>query len=180
MVRVIGPDGNQMGVLAISDALRVAREMELDLVEVAPTSRPPVCRIMDFGKYKYEQAKREQKARRKQHQSIVKEVKLRPKIEDHDFDFKMKHARTFLSNHDKVKISVIFRGRELSHPELGYELIEQVVQTLGDVAVVEQRPNLEGRMLVMLLSPKPGVGAAPKQKTEEKAVSQGPSEAKSG
>jgi len=166
MVRVIGVDGTQLGVMAISDALRSAREQELDLVEVAPTSRPPVCRIMDFGKYKYEQAKRDQKAKRKQHLSVVKEVKLRPKIEDHDFDFKMRNARKFLEERDKVKITVIFRGRELSHPELGYELIQQVMTTLTDIATVEQKPTQEGRMLVMMLAPKPGAGAAPKSKPE--------------
>jgi translation initiation factor IF-3 len=169
MVRVIGADSAQLGVMAISDALRLAREMELDLVEVAPTSRPPVCRVMDFGKYKYEQAKREQKARRKQHQSVVKEVKLRPKIEEHDFDFKMKHARVFLEERDKVKISVIFRGRELSHPELGYELIEQVVQVLGDLATVEQKPYLEGKMLTMMMTPRPHTGVVVKPKPPEKA-----------
>ncbi len=176
MVRVIGPDGDQMGVMAVSDALRTAREMELDLVEVAPTSRPPVCRIMDFGKYKYEQAKREQKAKRKQHLSVVKEVKIRPKIEDHDFDFKMKHARTFLEERDKVKISVIFRGRELSHPELGYQLIEEVVKTLGDIATVEQKPTQEGRMLTMMLAPRPGVGAAPKKAEDAPSAGAPPAE----
>lgn len=166
MVRVIGPDGDQKGVMAVSDALRLAREMELDLVEVAPTSRPPVCRVMDFGKYKYEQAKREQRAKRKQHLAVVKEVKIRPKIEDHDFDFKMRHARKFLEERDKVKISVIFRGRELSHPELGYALIEEVVRALTDIATVEQRPAQEGRMLTMMLAPRPGVSAAPKKGDE--------------
>jgi translation initiation factor IF-3 len=169
MVRVIGPDSGQLGVMAVSDALRMAREMDLDLVEVAPTSRPPVCRIMDFGKYRYEQAKREQKAKRKQHLSVVKEVKLRPKIEEHDFEFKMKHARQFLEERDKVKISVLFRGRELSHPELGYALIENVVQTLGDVATVEQKPSQEGRMLVMMLAPRPGVAAKPKSAPDRPA-----------
>jgi translation initiation factor IF-3 len=173
MVRVIGPDSAQLGVMAVSEALRTAREMELDLVEVAPTSRPPVCRIMDFGKYRYEQAKRDQKAKRKQHLAVVKEVKLRPKIEEHDFDFKMKHARKFLEERDKVKVSVLFRGRELSHMELGYALIESVVQALADIASVEQKPALEGRMLVMMLSPKPGASPA-KPKRDEGARSSEP------
>ena len=177
MVRVIGPDSTQLGVMAVSDALRTAREMELDLVEVATTSRPPVCRIMNFGKYRYEQAKREQKAKRRQHLSVVKEIKLRPKIEEHDFDFKMKHARTFLSERDKVKITVLFRGRELSHPELGFALIESVVQALSDVATIEQKPAMEGRMLVMMMAPRPGVGAAPKPKKEEGINAAGPSPA---
>lgn len=157
MVRVIGADGDQLGVMAISEALRTARELDLDLVEVAAQARPPVCRIMDFGKYKYESAKREQKARKKQHQSVVKEVKLRPKIEEHDFDFKMKHARNFLMERDKVKVTVIFRGRELSHPELGYALLEDVIRALEDVANVEQRPSQDGRALVMMIAPKPGL-----------------------
>jgi translation initiation factor IF-3 len=173
MVRVIGPDGTQLGVLAVSDALRMARELELDLVEVAPTSRPPVCRVMDFGKYRYEQAKREQKAKRRQHLSVVKEVKLRPKIEDHDFDFKVRNARKFLEERDKVKITVLFRGREISHPELGYELIRSVAEALLDVATVEQQPTQEGRMLVMMLAPKPGVGAA-KPKREDGPSPSGP------
>jgi len=168
MVRVIGPDGAQLGVLAVSDALRMAREMVLDLVEVAPTSRPPVCRVMDFGKYRYEQAKREQKAKRRQHLSVVKEVKLRPKIEEHDFEFKVRNARKFLAERDKVKITVLFRGREISHPELGYELIRSVAEALLDVATVEQQPTPEGRMLVMMLAPKPGAGTA-KPKREEGA-----------
>jgi translation initiation factor IF-3 len=173
MVRVIGPDGAQMGVMAVSDALRSAREMDLDLVEVAPTSRPPVCRVMDFGKYRYEQAKREQKAKRKQHLSIVKEVKLRPKIEEHDFEFKMKHARQFLGERDKVKVSVLFRGRELSHPELGYQLIESVVQALSDIATVEQKPSQEGRMLVMMLAPRPGVGTPKKPSSDGSSQPEG-------
>lgn len=174
MVRVIGPDGAQMGVLAVSDALRIARDMELDLVEVAPTSRPPVCRVMDFGKYRYEQAKREQKAKRKQHLSVVKEVKLRPKIEDHDFDFKVRNARKFLEERDKVKITVLFRGREISHPELGYQLIRSVAEALTDVATVEQNPTQEGRMLVMMLSPRPGVGVAKPKKDENEKRDEAP------
>ena len=168
MVRVIiDANGDQLGVMAISDALRTAREMELDLVEVAPTARPPVCKIMDFGKFKYEEAKKEQQARKKQHQSVVKEVKLRPRVERHDFEFKMRHAREFLEERDKVKITVQFRGRELSHPELGYELMEKVIAILGDVANVEQRVAQEGRFLTMMLAAKPAVGAAPKTKPKE-------------
>lgn len=163
MVRVVSPDGNQLGVMAISEALRTAREMGADLVEVSPTSRPPVCRIMDYGKYKYEQAKREQKAKKRQHQTIVKEVKLRPKIERHDFEFKMRHARKFLEERDKVKVTMMFRGREMSHSEIGFDILQDVVDHLGDVATVEQKPGFEGRTLTMLLAPKP---AAPKPKSE--------------
>lgn len=167
MVRVIGPTSEQIGVMAISDALRLAREQQLDLVEVAPTARPPVCRIMDFGKYKYETAKKEAQARRKQHQTIVKEVKLRPKIETHDFDFKMKHARKFLTERDKVKITVTFRGREMTHPELGYELMDDVIRTLDDVGNIEQKPSMDGRMITMLMSPKPGLKAKTKDAEDE-------------
>jgi translation initiation factor IF-3 len=180
MVRVIGSEGDQLGVMAISDALRMAREMELDLVEVAPTSRPPVCRVMDFGKYKYEQAKRDQKAKRRQHVTVVKEVKLRPKIEEHDFNFKMRHARDFLMARDKVKVLVLFRGREISHPELGHELLAGVVQTLQDIAVVEQHPSQEGRMLVMMLAPKPGVGPAPKPKPQPQEGARAPESSAAG
>lgn len=172
MVRVIGPEGDQLGVMAISEALRVAREMTLDLVEVAPAARPPVCRVMDFGKYKYEQAKREQKAKKKQRLTVVKEVKLRPKVEKHDFEFKMRNARRFLEERDKVKIVVQFRGRELSHPELGRELIDRVIETLTDVGTVEQAPSLEGRVMVMMLAPKPAAVAKKSPKVdavEEKA-----------
>lgn len=175
MVRVIGADGSQLGVMAISEALRQARELEQDLVEVAPAARPPVCRIMDFGKYRYETAKRESKAKKKQHQTVVKEVKLRPKIEEHDFNFKMKHAREFLGERDKVKITVMFRGRELSHPELGFELMEEVVRTLEDVANVEQRPSQDGRSLVMMLAPKP---SAKKEATKASGPEDAPSRQK--
>jgi translation initiation factor IF-3 len=167
MVRVISANGDQLGVMAISEALRMAREQELDLVEVAAAARPPVCRVMDFGKYKYEQAKRESKAKKKQHVTVVKEVKLRPRVEKHDFEFKLRHAREFLLERDKVKITVQFRGRELSHPELGYELMERVITTLADIAQVEQRMAMEGRFLTMMLSAKPGVGAPPKPKPED-------------
>lgn len=170
MVRVIAANGDQLGVMAVSEALRLAREMQIDLVEVAPTARPPVCRIMDFGKYKYEQAKREQKAKRKQHVTVLKEVKLRPRVERHDFEFKMRHAREFLGERDKVKITIQFRGRELSHPELGFELMEKVIASLSDVAQVEQRGRLEGRFLTMMLAAKPGVIATPKPGAEGEAV----------
>ena len=166
-VRLVGPNGEQVGIVRVEDALRLAAEADLDLVEVAPMARPPVAKLMDFGKFKYEEAKKEQQARKKQHQSVVKEVKLRPRVERHDFEFKMRHAREFLEERDKVKITVQFRGRELSHPELGYELMEKVIAILGDVANVEQRVAQEGRFLTMMLAAKPAVGAAPKTKPKE-------------
>ena len=160
MVRVVGPDGNQLGVMPISEALRAAREQELDLVEVASRSNPPVVRIMDYGKYKYEQSKRDQRAKKRQHQTVVKEVKLRPKIEEHDFRFKMKHAEKFLKERDKVKFTVMFRGRELSHAELGHELLADVVEALAEIGQVENRPQMEGRTLTMLMAPKSGAAPA--------------------
>ncbi len=156
MVRVVGADGNQLGVMAISEALQMARDLGQDLVEVAPNAKPPVCRIMDYGKYKYQQSKREQQAKKRQHQVQVKEVKLRPKIERHDFETKMRRARKFLEARDKVKITVMFRGREMSHQGLGYELLQAVVEELADVAGVEQNPSSEGRTITMLLTPLAG------------------------
>jgi len=170
MVRVVGPDGTQLGVMAISEALRTARDLNQDLVEVAPNSRPPVCRVMDYGKYRYEQSKREAKAKKRQHQTVVKEVKLRPKIERHDFEFKMRNARKFLEERDKVKVTMLFRGRELSHADIGYEILQDVIEFLADVANVEQKPSMEGRALTMLLSPRPAAMRAKepqKSETEE-------------
>jgi len=153
-VRVIGDDGEQIGILATRDALVMAQSKGLDLVEVAATSRPPVCRIMDYGKFKYEQNLRARKARRNQHQMQLKEVKMRPKIEDHDYNFKLKHARTFLEERDKVKFTVTFRGREMAHQELGYKIIEAIMTDLADVAVIETPPRTEGRTLSMVVAPK--------------------------
>jgi translation initiation factor IF-3 len=151
---VIGDDGSQIGILTTREAIAMAQAKGLDLVEVAPTARPPVCKIMDYGKFKYEQNRAAKVAKKKQHQMQLKEVKMRPKIEDHDYDFKLKHAREFLAQRDKVKFTVTFRGREMAHQELGYKIIEQVLQDLSDVAVVEQSPRAEGRTVSLVLSPK--------------------------
>ncbi len=151
---MIGDDGSQVGILATREALALAQSKGLDLVEVAATSRPPVCRIMDYGKFKYEQNLRARKARKNQHQMQLKEVKMRPKIEDHDYDFKLRHARTFLEERDKVKFTVTFRGREMAHQELGYKIIEAIVNDLADVAVVETPPRSEGRTVSMVMTPK--------------------------
>ena len=153
-VRVIGDDGSQIGILTTREAIAMAQAKGLDLVEVAPTARPPVCKIMDYGKFKYEQNRAAKAAKKKQHQMQLKEVKMRPKIEDHDYDFKVKHAREFLEQRDKVKFTVTFRGREMAHQELGYKIIEQVLQDLADIAVVEQPPRAEGRTVSLVLSPK--------------------------
>ncbi len=153
-VRVIGADGEQIGILPTRDALLKARELGLDLVEVSPNAAPPVCRIMDFGRYKYEQSKKERKARKRQHVMHVKEVKLRPKIEDHDYEFKVANARKFLERHDKVKFTVTFRGREMAHSELGRKLLAGVVADLADIGQVETDMRMEGRNLVLLMVPK--------------------------
>jgi translation initiation factor IF-3 len=163
-VRVIADDGTQLGILGVREALVLAQEKGLDLVEVSPTARPPVCRIMDYGKFKYEQSKRERKARKKQHVMHLKEVKLRPKIDDHDYDFKMTHAREFLTHRDKVKVTVTFRGREMAHQELGHQMLQRVIANLADIATPESIPKSEGRTLVMIMLPKPakvGTGPAP-------------------
>src|SRR5262245_17126195 len=144
-VRVIADDGSQVGVLATRDALQMAQSRNLDLVEVSPTARPPVCRIMDYGKFKYEQNRRARKAKKKQHQMQLKEIKMRPKIDDHDYAFKMQHARTFLTERDKVKFTITFRGREIAHMDIGRTLINKAISELADVSTVEAAPRAEGR-----------------------------------
>ena len=153
-VRLIGPDGEQIGIMPIREALAQAAEAHLDLVEVAPQANPPVCRIMDYGKFKYQQSKKQQEARRRQTTIQVKEIKVRPKIEEHDMGFKLKNSRRFLSEGDKVKISVIFRGREIAHTDRGIRILAQMAEALGDVGLVEQAPKLEGRNMFMLIAPK--------------------------
>lgn len=136
------------------DALRLAQEQELDLVEVAPTAKPPVCRIMDYGKFKYEQSKREKEAKKKQKIVSIKEMKFRPNIEDHDRDVKTKNIIKFLTEGDKVKVTMMFRGRELAHTPLGKQILEQVAQSLQDISNIERHPKLEGRNMIMILTPK--------------------------
>lgn len=153
-VRVISPEGKQIGILPLQEALRLAEEQGLDLVEVAPQATPPVCRIMNYGKYKYQQSKKIHEAKKHQTVTQVKEVKLRPRTEEHDLQFKLRHAKRFLSEGNKVKISMLFRGREIAHPEMGKELLNRIITELKDLMVVEQAPRLEGRSMVMLLAPK--------------------------
>ncbi|MEW6014412.1 MAG: translation initiation factor IF-3 [Candidatus Zixiibacteriota bacterium] len=163
-VRLIGASGEQIGIIPIREALERAREANLDLVEVSPTSRPPVCRIMDFGKYKYELAKKAKLARKKQHVVQMKEMRYRPKIDEHDFQFKTKHVREFLMQGSKVKAFVMFSGREMAHTEYGYKLLERVVQELSDISTIEQTAKLEGRNLTVILNPKPqAIKAKPKR-----------------
>ena len=142
-----------MGVVPIEEAQATARERGLDLVEVAPNARPPVCRIMDFGRYKYEQAKADREARRKQHVTQMKEIKMRPNIEEHDFEFKTRHIKRFLEERNKVKVTIMFRGREMAHTENGREVLDDVIEEIGELAVVEQAARLEGRNMFLILAP---------------------------
>nr|WP_026362269.1 translation initiation factor IF-3 [Geopsychrobacter electrodiphilus] len=152
-VRVIDDEGNQLGVLGTPEALRVALERGLDLVEVSPQADPPVCRIMDFGKYKYQMAKRSSEARKKQVRVELKEIKMRPKTDDHDFDFKIKHARRFLEEGNKVKMTIMFRGRENAHPEQGLIQLDRAIEALKDLGQVESRPSKMGRFMTMVVGP---------------------------
>ncbi len=147
--------GEQLGIMPLREALRLATEQQLDLVEVAPSAKPPVCRLMDFGKYKYEQQKRDKETKKKQKIITIKEVKLRPNIEDHDFHVKAKNAQRFLEDGDKVKVTIMFRGRELSHPELGRQILVKMADLLKDIAVTERDAKLEGKNMIMILAAKP-------------------------
>jgi len=151
---VVSADGEQLGILPIQEALETARKQDLDLVEVAPDAQPPVCRIMDFGKYKYTQARRLKEARKKQTTIQVKEVKMGPKTEKHDFDFKLKHVRRFIEDGHKAKVTVRFKGREMAHTELGWKMLQKMVDAVTDIANVENNPRMEGRLLHIVLSPK--------------------------
>jgi translation initiation factor IF-3 len=153
-VRVVTAEGEQLGVLPVEEALAAAQERGLDLVEVAPMARPPVVKIMDYGKYKFEEAKAARAAKKKQHVIHLKEVKYRPGIDDHDFDFKTRHAREFLSEGNKVKVTMMFRGRQMAHPELGKAVLDRVAGVLGDVGKIEQEAKLDGRNMIMVLAPK--------------------------
>ncbi len=153
-VRLIGDDGEQKGIMPVEQAIAQAESLGLDLVEVAPNARPPVCRIMDYGKFKYEGARKARKAKKKQHTVQVKEVKFRPGIEEHDFEFKLRHARRFLDEGNKVKATMMYRGRQITHAEIGRDVLLRVAQELEDIAKIEAHPNLEGRNMTMILAPK--------------------------
>src|SRR5687767_5760326 len=155
-VRVIA-DEEQLGVMPTHEALRLAEEKGLDLVEISPRAFPPVCRIMDYGKYKYEEAKKKQQARKRASTVETKEIKFRPKTEEHDMAFKVKHVRRFLEGGNKVRLAVVFRGREITHPKTGMNVLNNVVDLCNDIAVVEATPNMEGRRMIMVIAPKPGV-----------------------
>ncbi len=152
-VRVIDPEGEQVGILPVERALEIAEEQGLDLVEVAPLARPPVCRIMDYGKFRYEEQRQARDARKKQHHVQLKEVKMRPGIEEHDFEFKVRNARRFLEEGNKVKLTMMFRGRQMAHPEYGRQVLDRVFRQLEEVAKIESNPMLEGRSMVMVLAP---------------------------
>ena len=159
-VRVIGEEGEQLGVMDVRDAIRSAREKGLDLVEVAPNADPPVCKIIDFGKYQYEAKKKANEAKKKQVTITVKEVKFRPGTDDHDYDYRMKHARQWLQDGDKVKATIWFRGREMTHRELGSRILAKLEQDLIDVGEVEARPRMEGNQMFIIFGPKRHKGAA--------------------
>ena len=151
---MIDENGQQLGIMSSREANAIALERHLDLVEISPQARPPVCKILDYGKYRYEQQKREKESRKKQKVFEVKEVKLRPGIEDHDFGVKFKNAARFLEDGNKVKVTIMFRGREMSHPELGEALLIRMAEELGNAAIVEKKPKLEGRNMTMIVAPK--------------------------
>ena len=152
-VRLIDETGAQVGIMKTQDALRQAQERDLDLVEVAPGAKPPVCRILDYSKYKYEQTQKQKSARKHQQQINVREIKFRPKIAQHDYDTKKGHVERFLKGRDKVKVTIMFRGREMAHPERGEMILNRLAEDLGELAIVEQRPQQDGRNMTMMLGP---------------------------
>jgi translation initiation factor IF-3 len=171
-VRLIGEDGEQIGVLKIDDALRYAQERDLDLVEVAPEAKPPVCRVLDYSKYKYEQAQKLKQARKHQQQITIREIKFRPKIAQHDYDTKRGHVERFLRHKDKVKVTIMFRGREVTHPERGVAILDRLAEELSEYGVVEQRPLQDGRNMTMMLGPSKAVLAGQFDKLVNGAVAE--------
>ncbi|MBI4391445.1 MAG: translation initiation factor IF-3 [candidate division NC10 bacterium] len=174
-VRVVGPDGVQLGILPIQDALDRAQALSLDLVEVAPLAKPPVCRIMDYGKYRYEESKKAKEAKKKQVVIQLKEIKMRPKTDEHDFNFKARHVDRFLRAGHKAKVTIMFRGREVVHTQLGKRLLDRLAETVKDVALIEQSPRLDGRNMTMILAPRPEV-----RRAERAAAAAGSGSAGSG
>ena len=156
-IRVIDDDGQQLGIMPPQQALTLARQKGLDLVEISATAVPPVCRIMDFGKYQYQEQKRAREARKHQKVIDVKEIKFRPKVDEHDYQFKKKHIERFLADGDKVKATIFFRGREMAHPEIGQRILERLIDELADIAVTETHPRQEGNQMHTILARKPGV-----------------------
>ena len=169
-VRLVGEKGEQLGIMPLVQAREAAKKHSLDLVEVAPTSVPPVCRLLDYGKYKYEQAKKEQQARKSQKASLLREVRLRPKIGIHDFEAKARTARKLLTEGDKLKVTLMFRGRESTHPEVGWKVLQRMVESLSDIASLERQPIMEGRRMNIILAPS---SSKAKAKEEEKGICEG-------
>ena len=179
-VRLVGPNGETVGIVPTDQALKLAQEADLDLVEVAPTARPPVCKLMDYGKFKYENAQKAREARRNQTNVIIKEMKLRPKIDQHDYETKKGHVVRFLKAGDKVKITIMFRGREQHRPELGYRLLQKLAEDVTDLGFVESAPKQDGRNMIMVLGPhtkKADAKAAQKAAKESKAAERAAEEA---
>jgi translation initiation factor IF-3 len=168
-VRVIDEDGGQIGIMKTDEALRYAQQRDLDLVEVAADARPPVCRVLDYSKYKYELAQKQKQARKHQQQIVIREIKFRPKIAQHDYDTKKGHVERFLRHKDKVKITIMFRGREVTHPERGRMILDRLAEELSELAIIEQRPNLDGRNMTMMLGPSKAVlaGTLDEPKTDD-------------
>lgn len=154
-IRVIGPDGGQLGIMSAAEAQRAADDRDLDLVKIVPQAKPPVCKIMDYGKYRFEQTKREKEARKNQHIVDIKEIRLSLNIDTHDFDTKVNHAKRFLNGGDKVKVSIHFRGREMGHPQIGFGIMDRFAQACSEFSVVEKTAKLEGRNMIMFLANKP-------------------------
>jgi len=176
-VRVIGPEGEQLGVLPIEQALARAQELGMDLVEVSPMAKPPVCKIMDYGKFKYLEKKKQNEAKKKQVVVQLKEVKLRPRTEEHDYDVKLKKVREFLEEANKARITVMFRGREMSHKELGQKVLQRVIEDLRETAVIEAAPRFEGRQMFMILAPNPRMLQAQRDRARAAAAQQPPGQA---
>ncbi|GAA3148749.1 translation initiation factor IF-3 [Planomonospora alba] len=168
-VRLVGPNGEQVGIVSIGDALKLAQEADLDLVEVAATARPPVCKLMDYGKFKYESAMKAREARRNQAYTIIKEIKLRPKIDPHDYETKKGHVVRFLKAGDKVKVTIMFRGREQSRPELGFRLLQRLAEDVKDLGFVESQPKQDGRNMIMVIGPHKKKAEAKAEKAAAKA-----------
>jgi translation initiation factor IF-3 len=161
-VRLVGPNGEQVGIVRIEDALRLAQESDLDLVEVAPQARPPVCKLMDFGKFKYESAQKARESRRNQQLTVIKEQKLRPKIDQHDYETKKGHVSRFLAGGNKVKVTIMFRGREQSRPELGFRLLRKLAEDVAELGFIESSPKQDGRNMIMVLAPHKNSKTKPK------------------
>lgn len=166
-VRLVGEKGEQLGIMPLSQAKEIARKNNLDLVEVAPTAKPPVCRLLDYGKFKYQQAKKEQEIRKSQRVSLLREIRLRPKIGDHDFESKARSVQKLLADGDKVKVSVMFRGREITHPELGWKLLQRMAEAVGDVASLDRQPVMEGKRMDIILAPTAAAKTKMKEGTKE-------------